>query len=83
MIVVEECPKPVAAAGVAQFSQRLRLNLPDPLAGHREVLAYLFERMFRPVLKTEPHLDDLFLARAQGLQYFGRLLAKVEVDHCL
>jgi hypothetical protein len=49
VIVVEECPKPVTAAWVAQLSQCLRLNLPDALAGDREVLAYLFERVFRPV----------------------------------
>src|SRR5262249_18985053 len=78
---VEERAQTVAAAGVAQLAQRLGLNLPDAFAGDREMLANFFERMLAAVLQTEAHLDDLFFARAQGLQNLGGLLAQIEVDH--
>ena len=42
-----------------------------------------FERVFAAILQAESQPDDLFLARRQGLQNFGRLLVQVEVDDLL
>ena len=56
--------QPMTSARVPQFPQRLRLNLPDALARHREMLTDFFQSVLAPVLQPEPHLDDLLLARA-------------------
>ena len=78
---VEECPQPVAPAGVAQFAQRLGFDLPDALAGHGEVLADFFQRVLAAILQPEAHLDDLLFARAERLEDLGCLLAQIEIDH--
>jgi len=73
----------MAAARMAELAQRLGFDLPDALARHGEVLPHFFERMLAAVLQAEAHLDDLLFARAEGLQYLGRLLTQVEIDHRL
>ena len=77
---IEERPQFVAPAGVAQFSERLGLDLADAFPRYREVLADLFESVLTAVLQTEAHLDDLLLTRGEGLQDFGGLLPQVEID---
>ena len=72
----------MTAAGMAQFAERLGFDLTNALACDREVLADLFERVFAAVLQAKAHLDDLFLARAERLEDFRGLLAKVQVDDC-
>ncbi len=56
----------MAAAGVAQFTERLGFNLPDALAGDGEVLAHFFKRVLAAVLQTKTHLDDFFFAWGEG-----------------
>src|SRR5262249_52337122 len=66
---------------VAEFPQRLRFDLADAFAGDCEMLADLFERMLAAVRpQTEAHLDDLLLARSQGLQNFLSDFTEVDVD---
>jgi hypothetical protein len=45
--VIHETPQHLAAAGMAQFAERLRLNLPHPLARHVEVVTNFFQGMGR------------------------------------
>src|ERR1700689_1227019 len=77
---VQKRPQPMTSARMTELAQRLSLDLPDSLARHREVLAHFLERMLAAVLQAEAHLDDLFFARTERLQYFRRLLAQVQVD---
>src|SRR5204863_10168373 len=72
-----------AAAGVAQLAERLGLDLADALARDREILADLFERVLAAVAQAEAHLDDLLLARSQGLEQGLGLVLEVDVDHGL
>ena len=71
----------MAAAGVAQFAQRLGFDLADALARDREVLADFFERVLAAVLQAEAHLDDLLFARRERLQHLRGLLPQVQIDH--
>ena len=68
---------------MAQFAQRLGLDLPDPLPGHIEILPHLFEGMIGLLVDAETHLQDLLLAGGQGGQNFPGLLREIELDHRL
>src|SRR5437773_2145241 len=54
--------------GRPKRAQRFGLNLPDPFPRHCKTLPDLLESVSVAVLQSEPHLDDLFLAKAQSLQ---------------
>jgi hypothetical protein len=56
------------ARAVAQLAQRLGFDLADTFTGEGESLAHFLERVLAAVLQPEAHLDDLFLARREGLQ---------------
>ena len=64
-----------------QLAERLGLDLTDALAGDREALSDLFERVLAAVADAEPHLDDALFARRQRLQHRLGLLLQVQVDH--
>src|SRR3954470_10578990 len=81
MAVIEEVAKAMATARMAKFLKRLCLNLADPLPRDGEMLAYFFKRVFATVLKPESHFDNLLFTRTQSFKNFGRLLAKVQIDH--
>src|ERR1035437_7815652 len=53
------------AARVAELTQRLRLDLADPLAGDVELLANLLERPGAAVLQPEAELQDSPLTAGQ------------------
>src|SRR5262249_16118173 len=56
---------------VAQLLERFAFDLPDPLAGHPEEVADLFERMLLAApVEAETHPDDLLLARGERAQRF-------------
>src|SRR5207249_9549806 len=46
----------------------------------REALSDFFECVLAAVADAEPHLDDLLLARRQGLQHRFGLFLQVQVD---
>ena len=48
--------------------ERLRLDLANPLASDRKVLADLFQRVLAAIANPEPHLDDLLFARRERLR---------------
>src|ERR671913_1671046 len=66
------------ARRVAEFAERLGLDLADALARHVEVLADLFERVLL-ALRAEAvaQLDDDLFARAEGRQHLIRHLPEV------
>src|SRR5262249_49780796 len=78
----EERPKLARARRMTQLAERLRFDLPDPLAGDGEALTDLFERVLAAVADAEAHLDHLLLARRQRLEHRLGLLLEVQVDHC-
>src|SRR5262249_23022233 len=81
--VLEECAEPMAAAGMAQLAESFGFDLANTLARNREVLADFLESMLAAILETKAHLNNLFLARRQGLQDLRCLLAEIQVDDCL
>ena len=54
-LLLDEGLEPLAAARVPELAQRLGLDLADPLAGDREVLADLLERVVRGLADAEAH----------------------------
>src|SRR5271168_2144761 len=68
------------SAGLTQLAQRLRLDLPDTLAGDGELFADFLERVVGLLPDAEAHAQDLLLARRQRGQHLARLLAEVALD---
>src|ERR1700730_11656873 len=79
----EKRAKLAAARRMAELAERLSLHLPDAFARDREALADLFKGVLAAVADSEPHLDDLFLARRQRLEDRFGLLLGVQVYHRL
>src|SRR6202011_565452 len=61
--IVEEKPESPRPARVLQLPQRLRLDLPDALARHRELLANLFQSVVFVHPDAEAHTKTVILAR--------------------
>src|SRR6202165_1639825 len=57
------------ARRVAELAQRLGLDLADPLAGHAEPLADLFQRALVTVDQPEPQLQHAPLPRSQSIEH--------------
>src|SRR5713101_5719680 len=77
---LEERAQLPAPRRMAQLAERLGLDLSDALAGDREALADLLERVLAAVAHTEPHLDDLLFARRQRLEHRFGLFLQIQVD---
>src|ERR1051326_6407933 len=75
---VEEGAQFARAAGVLELAQRLRLDLTDTLAGHRELLADLFQCVVGVHADAEAHAQHPLLASGQGRQDARRRLAQIE-----
>jgi len=58
-----------ARSGGLELVSRGEFDLADTFAGEGERLAHFLERVLAAVLHPEAHLDDLFLAWGEGLQY--------------
>ena len=63
-----------------QLAQRLGLDLTDPFAGHRELLADLFQRVVGVHADAEAHPQDPLLSRRQRGQNPCRGFAQVRLD---
>ena len=66
---------------MAQFAQRLGLDLADAFAGYCERLAYFFEGVLAAVFEAEAHFDYFFFAWGQRAQDLSGLVLEVHVDH--
>src|SRR5581483_5843630 len=62
------------AGGMAHFSQRLGLDLPDPFARDAELLADLFQRARIAIAHAEPQFQHAALAFAQPGQHMTQLV---------
>ena len=69
MTRLDEGAQPTTARRLPQFSQRCRLDLPNPLTRQRELLSELGQRRLGPISKAESHPDDFSLFRAQCLEH--------------
>ena len=63
-----------------QLPQRLRFDLPYPLAGHVELLSDLLERVLPFAPNAEPQLNHLFLFGRKRLQNTRSFIANVRID---
>ena len=63
-----------------QLPQRLRLDLPNALARHRELLAHFLERVVGVHADAEAHAQHAFLARRQRGQHARGGFAQVGLD---
>lgn len=66
-------------AGMAQFSERLCLNLTDSLTGNIELLADFFKRSASSVVKTEAKLDNVLFTECEGVEL---TLENLSEDRC-
>src|SRR5215204_179570 len=78
--LVEEAPQHPGSAGVLQLAQRLGLDLADALAGHRELLADLFQRVVGVHADAEAHAQHALLARRERRQHPRGALAQIALD---
>ena len=78
--MIEETAEFAASAGVFQLAQRLRLDLPYSLPGHRELLADFLKRMVRVHTDAEAHAQHPLFTRRQTGQHPRRGFAKIGVD---
>src|SRR3989442_11391851 len=63
--ILDEGLEVAPAQRMAQLAERLGLDLPDALAGDREALADLFQRVLALFADAEPQPEDLLLLRRQ------------------
>src|SRR4029453_4563959 len=77
---LQEAPELLGPRGGPQLAQRLGLDLPDALAGDREVLADFLERGLPAVGEPEAEAHPLLFARREGVEHLVRLLAQREAD---
>jgi len=71
----------LGAAGVPQFAQGLRLDLPYAFPGDGEILAHFFQCVFGIQPDAEAFAEDFFLAARQRAQNLHGLLFEVLLDH--
>src|SRR5690606_41396319 len=77
---VEEASQLPRAARVLELPERLRLDLADTLAGDRELLANLFERVVGVHADAEAHAQNALLARGERGEHARGGLAQVRLD---
>src|SRR5579859_153332 len=78
-IFIERADKP-RTRGVAQFAERLGLNLANALASDSKSLADFFKSVRITVLKAKAHANDALFTRIQVLQHGGDIFLETEVD---
>ena len=66
-----------------QLPQRLRLDLADALACHRELLPHLFQRVVGVHADAKAHAEHAFLARGERGQDARSGLAQIGLDRSI
>src|SRR5262249_24538316 len=64
-LIIQEAAQFSGARRMLQLAQRLCLDLADALAGHRELLAYLLQRVVGVHTDAETHAQHALLARGE------------------
>src|SRR6266545_2914916 len=80
LLALDEALEALGARRVPELPQRLRLDLPDPLARDLEILADLLERVVALLADAEAHPEHLLLARGERGEHLPGLLGQVHVD---
>src|SRR5262245_48204184 len=78
--------KPAQAARtdrMPELAQRLRFDLANPLARHREAGADLLQGKVRALADAEAQAENLLLAGGEGGEHLLRLIAEIHADHRL
>ena len=78
--IIQKAPELPRPRRMLQFPQRFRLDLPNPFAGHRELLADFFQRMIRVHADAEAHAEHAFFAGGERGQNPRRGFAQVGLD---
>src|SRR2546421_9755354 len=79
--VIHETPQHLTAAGMAQFAERLGLNLSYPLARHVEVVTDLFQGMGGVDPDAKTLAQHPLFPRCERLQDLERLFFEVHANH--
>src|SRR5262249_54914077 len=79
-LVIQEAAQLARPAGMLELTQRLRLDLADALAGHRELLADFFQRVVGVHADAETHAQHALFARRERSEHARRGLAQVRLD---
>src|SRR5215472_18646170 len=80
---IEKAAELARAAGVLELAQRLRLDLAYALAGDRELLADLLQRVVGVHADAEAHAEHALLAGRERGEDARRGLAQVRLDRGL
>src|SRR5712692_9139937 len=78
--IIEQAPEDPRPARMLELAQRLGLDLANALAGHRELLADLLQRVVGVHADAEAHPQHALLARRQRGQDTRRRLAQIGLD---
>src|SRR5712692_1779402 len=78
--MLQEAPQHLRARRMLELAQRLRLDLADALARHRELQADLLERMVAVETDAETHAQHALLARMERSEHARRGLAQARLD---
>jgi hypothetical protein len=78
--IIQETPQLPASARMLQLPQRLRLDLPNTLSGHRELLPDFFQRVVGVHADAEAHAEHAFFAGGERGQHARRGFAQVGLD---
>src|SRR5687767_12547398 len=78
--LVEEAAQHARAARMLELAQRLGLDLANALAGHRELLADLFQRVVGVHADAEAHAQHALFARRQRRQHARGALAQIALN---
>src|SRR5215470_18979560 len=79
----EEAPQLLGPRGMPELAQGFGLDLADALAGDREVLADLLQRVLAAVGEAESQAQHLLLSGREGVEHPVGLLAQAVPDHAL
>src|SRR5215813_2265128 len=78
--IIQKAPQLPAPRRMLQLPQRLRLDLADALARHRELLADFFQRVVGVHADAKAHAQHALLARRERSKHTRRRLAQVRLD---
>src|SRR6476660_1345969 len=78
--IIQETPQLPRSARMLQLPERLRLDLADALARHRELLADLLEGVVGVHADAEAHAQHALLTRRERCKHTRRGLAQVRLD---
>src|SRR5262252_10194184 len=77
---IEKAAQLARMVRVPKLAERLGLDLPDSLAGYRELVSDLFQGMMTIHPDAESHAQDALLPRLQAGQHLGGGFTQIGLD---